>query len=69
LKTPQPVLPYLSLPDIKGIGSILFWGQCQFIFEKKFPKTATFKLLAMFNDEHKNSFAFYTSRMYDFCKN
>ena len=32
-------------------GTIHFWGRCQLIFDKIFPKNATFKLLAMSNDE------------------
>ena len=40
-------------------GTILFWGRCQLIFDKIFPKNATFKLSLMSNDEPKNFIHFY----------
>ena len=40
-------------------GAILFWGRCQLIFDKIFPKNATFKLSLMSNDEPKNFIHFY----------
>ena len=40
-------------------GAILFWGRCQLIFDKNFPKNATFKLSLMSNDEPKNFIHFY----------
>ena len=40
-------------------GAILFWGRCQLIFDKIFPKNATFKLSLMSNDEQKNFIHFW----------